>query len=74
MSESPVNMAMQEKITNWRRQALEGTLPLEEMKEAIAYLRAGRISALNASAAAKRKKAIVEIPKAEDMLDELGGM
>lgn len=64
----------QQKIADWRRRAATNELTLEEMKEAIIYLRAGRLAAATQTAAAKRKKAIAEIPHADDMLGELEGM
>jgi hypothetical protein len=74
MSASPISPELQSKIADWRRKATEGTLTLPEMREAILHLRAGRVSAANASATAKRKKAIAEIPHAEDLLSELKGL
>lgn len=71
---SPVPLELQSKIADWRRRSAEGTLELAEMKEAVLHLRAGRINAANTSAASKRKKAIAEIPHADDMLDELDGL
>lgn len=71
---NPVPLELQAKISSWRMRAAEGTLSLEDMKEAIVYLRAGRVAAANASAASKRKKAIVAIPHANDMLSELEGL
>ena len=41
--------------------------------EAVLMLRSGRVAAANASASAKRKKAIAVIPSAADLLDEIGG-
>ena len=71
---NPVPLELQSKIASWRLRAAEGTLTLEEMKEAVAFLRQGRVAAANASAASKRKKAIAEIPHASDMLDELNNL
>jgi hypothetical protein len=71
---NPVPLELQAKIASWRLRAADGTLTLEEMREAILHLRAGRVSAQAASATAKRKKAIAEIPKAADLLDELEGL
>lgn len=71
---SPVSLELSQKITEWRRLAAEGTLTIEDQREIIKQLRAGRVSAANASATAKRKKAITEIPHADDMLSELEGL
>lgn len=73
---SPIPLELQAKISSWRLRAADGTLTLEEMKEAVKYLRAGRLGAATAaaSAARTRKKAIAEIPSAGDMLNELEGL
>lgn len=71
---NPVPLELQAKITMWRQKSAEGTLTIDEMKEAIIYLRAGRISAAAHSPAAKRKKAVAAIPKAGDLLSELEGL
>lgn len=62
----------QAKLAQWRAKALDGTLTLEEMKEAVKFLRGDRIGAAHASAASKRKRAIAEIPSADDLISELG--
>lgn len=74
MSDSPISLDLQMRIAEWRRKAAEGTLALDEMKEAIVMLRQGRVAAQNASAVAKRKAAVKVIPAAEDLLGELGDM
>lgn len=71
---SPISLELQQKIATWRMKASEGTLTLEEMREAVLVLRADRVNAQNASAASKRKKAIVEIPSAANMLSDLENM
>lgn len=73
---NPVPLDLQAKISTWRMKAAEGTLTLDEMKEGIVLLRAGRCAAAVASStsAAKRKKSIAEIPSAEDMLGELDSL
>lgn len=67
---------LQTKIAGWRLRAAEGTLTLEEMKEAIVHLRAGRLGAAQAAqkARATTKRAIAEIPSADDMLSDLEGL
>lgn len=67
----PVPLELQSKIANWRQKAAEKTLTLEEMKEAVIYLRAGRVNAASTAAATKRKKAAATIPNADDMLADL---
>jgi len=59
------------KITYWRHSLAEGTITQEEMKEAIRALREGRLAAGQATSAAKRKKAIIAIPHADDLLGEI---
>lgn len=71
---NPIPLELQAKITSWRRKAAEGTLTLDEMKEAVVHLRGGRVAAATASAAgrSKRKKSVA--PPADDMLADLEGL
>lgn len=69
-----MNPELQSKIILWRQKAVEGTLTIEEMKEAITVLRAGRVGAAIASDASRRKKAKAVIPSADDLLGELEGL
>jgi hypothetical protein len=62
------------KISLWRMKALENTLTEAEMAQAVLELRAGRVGASVASETSRKKKAIVEIPSADALLDELGGL
>lgn len=71
---SPISYELQSKIAQWRQKAVEKTLTLEEMKEAIVMLRQGRVAAAQASATVKRKTAAKVIPNAENLLDELDGI
>ena len=73
---NPVPLDLQAKIATWRIRSAEGTLTLDEMKEAIIFLRAGRLGAAQTAqkAAATRKKAIAAIPSQDDMLAELDGL
>lgn len=64
---------LQSKIAVWRQKAQDGTLSIDEMKEAIIVLRAGRVSASHASAAARQAKAKTNIPNAGDLLASLKG-
>jgi len=68
---SPVPLDLQAKIALWRQRAATGDLTEEEMREAVRYLREGRLAAATSAAAAKRKRAIAAIPSAADLL---GGM
>lgn len=72
---SPVTPEMQSKITAWRHRAADGTLSLDEMKEAVKFLRAGRVAAASSAIpASKRAAAKAAIPSAASMLDELDGI
>lgn len=62
----------QAKISIYREKAAEGTLTLEEMKEAIKILREDRLAAHNASDASRAKRAKKEIRSADDLLKDLG--
>lgn len=72
MSTPVISVELEFKIKQWRQKAVDGTLTLDEMKEAILALRAGRLSAMEAagksasSPAGKKKKAVVN---AQDLLD-----
>ena len=63
----------QAKIALFRAKMAEGTMTIEEMKEAVELLREGRLAASLASASSTRKRAAREIPKADDLLGELEG-
>ena len=63
---------IQAKIILYRQKANEGTLSLDEMKEAILMLRGSRRSAAVSSEQAKRVKAKKEVKSADQLLDELG--
>lgn len=56
----------------WRQKALEGTLSIEDQREAVAYIRGERKGAAISSEQAKRTKAKKEIKSAEELLKELG--
>ena len=63
---------IQAKIAIWRQKAIDNSLTLEEMKEAITLLRQGRVSAAASSESARRAKAKAAVPSADDLLSELG--
>lgn len=67
---SPVTPELQSKIALWRRKAQDGTITLDEMKEAIIAMRMGRKSAAEAAASSGKKKKPTR--SADDMLGELG--
>jgi len=74
----PIPLELQSKIASWRLRAAAGELTIEEMREAVIYLRQGRLSAANAAAANKRAAAAgakkSAAPAQEDMLAELDGL
>ena len=66
-------------IQLWRMKAADGTLTKEEMREAIAAIRASRIGADAVSAKSKEKKATAATKKATivdtgSLLNELDGL
>ena len=59
------------KISLWRAKSLDGTITMEEMREAVKQMREGRLAASQASANSKRSKAKAAVPNADDLLNEL---
>lgn len=64
----------QAKFAIWRAKAAEGTLTIEEQKEAIAAIRGDRRAAAVTKESATRKRAKAIIPNADDLLDELNSL
>lgn len=64
-------MDIQEKLVEWRSKAAAGTLSIEEMKQAIQYLRSAR---LGASTAAEKKATSKKVINSGDLLAELEGL
>lgn len=62
------------KIAHWRAKAANGTLTADEMREAIAALRADRVGAAVASTTSKASKVKAPPPDASSLLDELEGL
>ena len=62
------------KVALWRQKHADGTLTLDDTRDFIKILRAGRLSALNSSEAGKRARAKAAIPNADDLLGELEGL
>lgn len=65
------------KLSNWRAKAADGSLTLDEMREAIKVLRANRMSTAEAAAKSKsggRKKAPAAPVDAGNLLDQLNGL
>lgn len=71
-----ISPEMQMKISAWRLKAADGTLSIDDCKEFVAHMRAGRMTAASSSkaAAAKRSKAIKTIVHADDLLNELDNL
>jgi hypothetical protein len=67
---------LQSKLVYWRSRAADGTITLDEMKEAILLLRENRKAASEANAASKSggKKASRPARSSDDMLSELEGL
>jgi hypothetical protein len=68
---NPVSLELQQKIAIWRQRATANELTLDEMKEAVLFLRAGRVAAAQAASTKKRS---VAAPSADDMLADLEGL
>jgi hypothetical protein len=63
-----------QKLQLWRAKAADGTLTLDEMREAVVLMRGDRKAGQSASSTTRRAKAKAEIPSADDMLSELGNI
>ena len=64
-----------EKIQLWRQKAADGTITLDEMREAIAAIRKERVNAQERSTVSKTRKAKKEANanvNSDDLLGELG--
>lgn len=71
---SPVSPELSSKITYWRSRSLEGTITIDEMKEAILALRQDRKSAAEASEASGSKRKKAPPKNVDDMLSELNSL
>lgn len=69
-----MNPELQTKMAAWRQKAVDNTLTIEDMREAINMLRAGRKSAAVASESSRRTKARKVVKTADEMLSELEGI
>ena len=69
---SLLTVEQQSKIMLWRQKAVDGTASIEDMQQAIALLREGRLGASAASDASRTKKAKKVVKTAEELLHELG--
>lgn len=70
--------ALLNQISVWRSKAVDGSITLEEMREAMRVLRANRLSSMEAAAKSKSgsrsKKAPAAPVNAGDLLDQLNGL
>lgn len=66
-----LSLETQAKFASWRQKAAAGELSQEDMKEIILSLRAGRMQAAASATTSRKKAAMREIPKADDLLGEL---
>jgi SpoU rRNA methylase family enzyme len=71
MTIQAVSPELQNQISIWRIKAGDGTITLDEMREAIKALRGNRLAAAAASSGSKVKKAPKDV---SDMLGELDGL
>lgn len=71
MSDPTLNISI--KVAEWRQKAREGTLTLDETREAIKFLRAGRSLVAAATGGSKTSKAKPK-PSGDDLLSELEGL
>jgi hypothetical protein len=62
-----VSLETQQKVAEWRTRAREGTFTIDEMKEAITFLRAERQAMPPA-----KSRAAKPVANADDLLSELG--
>jgi len=62
-----------QKMQEYRRKAADGTISLEEMREAIVLMRQGRVAAV-ATAASSKSRAAKPTVSAEALLSELEGL
>jgi hypothetical protein len=71
---SPYSLETLAKIAIWRQKCIDGTITIEEMREAVAVMRGDRKAAAQAAAASSKRtaKPKAQVQSADEMLDELG--
>lgn len=72
-----MDVNIQTQIQIWRQKSREGTMTIEEYREAIAHIRAGREAASKTSDKAKTTRATAKAKanvNSDDLLSELDGM
>jgi lipopolysaccharide export system protein LptC len=71
-----MSQTIQEKIQEWRRKSAEGTMTIDDMREAIAAIRKERVQASEVSKKSRTKKADAKAKQepvdSDDLLKELG--
>ena len=71
-----MSVVIQTNIQLWRSKSRDGTITLDEMRQAISAIRADRVGAGAVSAASTEKKAVAKaknVPiNSDDLLTELG--
>lgn len=65
---------MQMKVIEWRRKVKDGTITLDEMKEAIKLLRENRVTVGVAPKKSRSTKVKPESIDSDALLNELGGL
>jgi 4-hydroxy-L-threonine phosphate dehydrogenase PdxA len=58
-------------MADYRRKAADGTITLEEMREAVQLMRQGRISAIATAGSTKRTSTKAPVKSADQLLSEL---
>lgn len=66
-----LEISLAEKVADWRRKALANELSDDEMREFIATVRQGRVSAQARSTTSRAKKAPIDVQAMEDELNNL---
>jgi len=67
------NAELTNRIAQWRQKVQDKTITLDEMKEAIVFMRGGRLAATHAASESKAKSRVKpEARNTDDLLRELG--
>lgn len=62
------------KLAEYRRKSADGTITLDEMREAVRLMRQGRVAAAEANAKAKKAASGKPTVNAADLLSQLEGL
>jgi len=73
---TPYTLETLSRIAILRQKAADGSITLDDMREAVRLMRGDRKSAVTASEAGTKRRAIAKavIPSADEMLSELEGL